>query len=161
MNNRWSDEKYMQKALEYAQQAAQEDEVPIGALVVDAQGEIIGVGYNRVEQKLTQTAHAEIQALYEAAQNRGDWRLENCFLYVTLEPCTMCNGAARLSRVEAIIFGAQSNLFGCHLDRDSFVPLYTNDTPFLKGGVCEKECVDILKTFFKRRREQRERSKRT
>jgi tRNA(adenine34) deaminase len=150
----------MQKALGYAQRAAEENEVPIGAVVVDAQGEIIGVGYNQVEQKRTQTAHAEMQALYEAAQKRGDWRLENCFLYVTLEPCTMCNGAARLSRLEAIIFGAQSNLFGCHLDRDSFVPLYTKDTPFFKGGVCEKECIDILKTFFKRRREQHERSKR-
>ena len=151
----------MQKALEYAQKAADEGEVPIGAIVVDAVGDIIGVGYNQVEQKHTQTAHAEMQALREAAAHRGDWRLENCFLYVTLEPCTMCNGAARLSRLEAIIFGAQSNLFGCHLDKDSFVPLYTSDAPFFKGGVCEKECVDILKIFFKRRREQREQSKRT
>lgn len=161
MENRWSDEQYMQKALECAQKAADEGEVPIGAVVVDQAGNIIGVGYNQVEQKYTQTAHAEIQALREAAQNRGNWRLENCFLYVTLEPCTMCNGAARLSRLEAIIFGAKSNLFGCHLDKDSFVPLYTKDTPFFKGGVCEKECVDILKTFFKRRREQCEQSKRT
>ncbi len=161
MENQWSDEAYMQKALECAKKAADEGEVPIGALVVDETGIVIGTGYNQVEQEHTQTAHAEMQALYEAAQNRGDWRLENCFLYVTLEPCTMCNGAARLSRLKAIIFGAQSNLFGCHLDRDSFVPLYTNDAPFFKGGVCEKECVDILKTFFKRRREQREQSKRT
>jgi tRNA(adenine34) deaminase len=161
LKNRWSDEEYMHKALEYAQKAAEEGEVPIGALVVDSTGAIIGVGYNQVEQNHTQTAHAEMQALREAAVYRGDWRLENCFLYVTLEPCTMCNGAARLSRLEAIIFGAQSNLFGCHLDKDSFVPLYTSDTPFFKGGVCEKECIDILKMFFKRRREQRDQSKRT
>ncbi len=160
MENRWSDEEYMKKALEYAQKAADEGEVPIGAIVVDEVGDIIGVGYNQVEQKHTQTAHAEMQALHQAGVNRGDWRLENCFLYVTLEPCTMCNGAARLSRLEAVIFGAQSNLFGCHLDKDSFVPLYTSDTPFFKGGVYEKECIAILKVFFKRIREQREQSKR-
>lgn len=161
MKSQSLDQEYMHKALEYAQKAADEGEVPIGAVVVDKDGQILGVGYNQVEKNHTQTAHAEIQALREAAQNRGDWRLENCVLYVTLEPCAMCNGAVRLSRLEGVIFGAQSNLFGCHLDKDSFVPLYSKDTPFFRGGVCEKECVDILKIFFKKRREQHEQSKRT
>ncbi len=149
----WTDEQYMRKALEYAQQAASEGEVPIGALVVDPSGEIIGVGYNQVEQRKTQTAHAEMTALFQAAQRKGDWRLENCTLYVTLEPCTMCSGAARLSRLAGVIYGAQSNLFGCHLDKDSFIPLYSKDTPFFKGGVCAQECADVLKAFFKKRRE--------
>jgi len=153
MANRWSDEEYMCKALEHARQAAAENEVPIGAIVVDQHGQIIGAGYNQVEGCKTQTAHAEMRALYDAAQKLGDWRLENCTLYVTLEPCTMCSGAARLSRLEGVIYGTESNLFGCHLDRDSFVPLYSKGTPFLRGGVCQQECAEILKAFFKKRRE--------
>lgn len=143
----------MRRALEYAAQAAAEGEVPIGALIIDQSGEIIGSGYNQVEQRKTQTLHAEMTALFNAAQKRGDWRLENCTLYVTLEPCTMCSGAVRLSRLAGIIYGAKSNLFGCHLDRDSFIPLYSKDAPFFKGGVCAQECADVLKAFFKKRRE--------
>ncbi len=161
MHDRPSHEWYMQQALLYARRAAQEGEVPIGAVVVDETGAIIGTGYNQVEQKKTQIVHAEMLALQEAAMHKGDWRLENCFLYVTLEPCSMCNGAVRLSRLAGVVFGTRSNLFGCHLDRDSFVPLYNKDTSFFKEGVCEQECKDILKRFFKERRELHERCKRT
>lgn len=160
MRERLSHEWYMKQALLYARQAAAQGEVPIGAIVVDQQGQIIGTGYNQVEARKTQTVHAEMLALQEAAIHRGNWRLENCFLYVTLEPCSMCNGAVRLSRLAGVVFGTRSNLFGCHLDRDSFIPLYNNDTSFFKEGVCEQECKDLLKQFFKERRELHERDKR-
>ncbi len=154
MKDRPTHEWYMGQALIYAQEAAGEGEIPIGAVVVDEEGEVIGSGYNQVEQKKTQTAHAELQALQAAAAYKDDWRLENCLLYVTLEPCSMCNGAVRLSRLAGVVFGTRSNLFGCHLDRDSFIPLYNKDTSFFKEGVCEQECKEILKQFFKKRREQ-------
>ena len=146
----------MQKALEYAQKAYQEQEVPIGAIVVSSEGIVLGCGYNKVEKRKTQTAHAEMEALQKAAIEKGDWRLENCLLYATLEPCSMCMGALRLSRIKTVVFGAYSNLFGCHLDRDSFVPLYNKDTPLLKGGVCQEECVSILKKFFTNKRNKSE-----
>ncbi len=149
------DQQYMRIALDYARQAAREGEVPIGAVVVDPCGSIIGVGYNRVEQSITQTAHAEMIALAQAAQAYGDWRLENCLLYVTLEPCSMCSGAVRLSRLKGIVYGATSHLFGSHLDKDCFIPLYSNNAPFLKGGVCEKESVEILREFFQNKRKQK------
>lgn len=151
-----TDDQYMEKALEYAQKAYDQQEVPIGALVVNNEGIIIGSGFNQVEKKKTQTAHAEMQAIQEASFQKGDWRLENCFLYVTLEPCAMCMGALRLSRVKGVIFGATSNLFGYHLDRDSFIPLYNKDKPFLKGGVCEQKSIDILKKFFANKRKKSE-----
>ncbi len=155
MNETYQHEQQMCHALEYARRAADEGEVPIGAVVVDSEGVIVGVGYNRVEQLKTQTAHAEMIALQQAAQFRGDWRLENCLLYVTLEPCSMCSGAARLSRLKGVVFGATSHLFGSHLDKDSFVPLYNKDTPFFKGGVCEKESIEILQEFFQKRRNKK------
>lgn len=161
MVQRRDDEWYMQQALLYAKQAADEGEVPIGAIIVDQEGDIIGIGYNQVEKRGTQTAHAEMLALQDAAGKRG-WRLENCLLYVTLEPCLMCNGAVRLSRLKGVVFGARSNLFGCHLDNDFFVPLYKKSMSFVKEGVCEQQCKEILKAFFKSRRkhgEYHERSK--
>lgn len=156
MESRRTHEWYMQQALMYASKAADEGEVPIGAVVVDEFGVIIGTGYNQVEQKKSQTAHAEMAALQAAALSKDDWRLENCLLYVTLEPCFMCNGAVRLSRLAGVVFGTRSNLFGCHLDRDSFVSLHNKDASFFKEGVCEQECKDILKKFFKHKREQNE-----
>lgn len=149
----------MDQALELAQQAYDAGEVPIGAVVVDQDGTIIGQGYNTVEKNLTQTAHAEIQALKHAAQTKNNWRLQDCTLYVTLEPCSMCFFATKLSRVKAIYFGAPSPLFGCHLDKDCFLSLYNNDALFITGGIREEESKQILKQFFQKKRNAGDQSK--
>lgn len=143
---------YMDQALLQAQKAFDADEVPIGAVVIDAQGNCIGAGYNTVEGSKTQVAHAEIQALQAAARHLGNWRLSGCVLYVTLEPCLMCYAAAKLSRLDGIYYGAPSPLFGFHLDKDCFLPLYNSDLLFVKGGIKEEESKKLLKQFFERKR---------
>ncbi len=106
----------MRQALKLAQKAAVIDEVPIGALVVNEQGVILGRGYNMVEKLCTQTAHAELRALTQAGKKVGDWRLNGCWLYVTLQPCAMCLNSIKLSRIQGVVYGAESPLFGYHLD---------------------------------------------
>lgn len=152
-------ETYMDQALELARQAYNAGEVPIGAIVVDQNGTIIGRGYNTVEKNNTQTAHAEMQALKSAAQKNNNWRLEECTLYVTLEPCSMCFFAAKLSRVKAVYFGAPSPLFGFHLDKDCFLSLYNRDALFITGGIREKESSQILKQFFQKKRNKGDQNK--
>lgn len=152
MNNH---EKYMAVALELAQQAADAQEVPIGAIVVDESGTIIGVGYNKVESFHTQTAHAECEALRQAAEYKKDWRLEKCTLYVTLQPCSMCYSATVLSRVRTLVYGASSPLFGFHLDKDTFLSVYNNDALFVIKGILEAECGELLKRFFKQKRKEK------
>lgn len=152
-------ETYMDEALELAQKAYAQEEIPIGAVVVDSSGTIIGRGYNTVEQDATQTAHAEIQALKKAAQKKGNWRLEDCTLYVTLEPCSMCFFATKLSRIKSIYYGASSPLFGFRLDKDCFLSVYNNDALFVQGGIKEQESKKILKQFFQKKRNQSEQSK--
>lgn len=152
-------EQYMDQALELAKQAYDLGEVPIGAIIVDQQGVVVGRGHNLVEKNKTQTAHAEIQALQEAAQIKNNWRLEDCTLYVTLEPCSMCFFASKLSRMKAIYYGAPSPLFGFHLDKDCFLSLYNNDALFITGGIREEESKQILKQFFQRKRDQGDQTK--
>lgn len=147
-----SSQYYMRQALELAQQAFEEDEVPIGALVIDAQGAIIGQGYNQVEKLSTQVAHAELQALTMAGQKVDTWRLEGCTLVVTLEPCSMCMAAIRLSRITKVIYGASSPVFGFQLDNDRFVPIYNNGSFLMESGVLKEECSKILKDFFQKKR---------
>src|SRR5437016_11689783 len=98
----------MQIALEQAHHAYEQGEVPVGAVVIDENGVIIAQAYNQVEHATTQRAHAEMIALEQAARNRGNWRLAGCWLYVTLEPCTMCIGLSQLSRVAGVVYGASS-----------------------------------------------------
>ena len=143
---------FMTAALEQAQRALDAAEVPIGAVVIDANGEIIGTGYNRVEQDQCQTHHAEILAIQEASKKLGTWRLEGCWLYVTLEPCLMCLGAICLSRLDGMAFGAASPEFGGLVmlapERSS---VYFKRLMVLRG-LKENECVDMLKLFFKKAR---------
>jgi tRNA(Arg) A34 adenosine deaminase TadA len=106
---------FMDAALEQAEIAAEQSEVPVGAVVIDEKGAIIARAYNQVEHTGTQRAHAEMLALEQAALSRGNWRLSGCWLYVTLEPCTMCMGLARLSRVAGVVYGARSPLMGYSL----------------------------------------------
>lgn len=146
-----TNEYYMQKALKQAQKAYFLDEVPIGAIVVDAQGAIIGQGYNAIEKKGCQTAHAEVSAIQKACKKIGDWRLSNCTLYSTLEPCLMCFGLIGLSRVGKIVYGAPSILFGPGLDNKDLFPLYKKNLK-IESGVMHNECLAILQDFFKTKR---------
>ena len=124
-------------------------DVPIGAVVLDAGGEIIGRGRNRREADGDPTAHAEVVALRQAAANRGEWRLDGCTLVVTLEPCTMCAGAAVLARVDRIVFGADDPKAGAvgslwDVVRDRRL----NHRPEVVAGVLSDECGALLIDFF-------------
>lgn len=145
---------YMYEALEQARKAFESDEVPIGAVVVDGDGIIVGRGYNRVMEQATQSAHAEVLALQEAGCARGDWRLDDCWLYVTLEPCMMCMGLIRLSRLAGVVYGAKSPLFGFvagELDKASCDQVYKKDVMLIQG-IAEREALQLLQLFFKKKR---------
>lgn len=144
---------YMREALVQAAIAGEHDEVPIGAIIVDASGVIVATGYNKTEQEKTQRAHAESCAIEEACKKVGDWRLEGCWLYVTLEPCMMCMGLILLSRLQGVVFGADSPLFGYRLDNYELSPVYKGDTIQLIKGVCAEETANMLRQFFKKKRE--------
>jgi tRNA(adenine34) deaminase len=147
---------FMQEALIEAQKAFDADEVPIGAVVVDAKGIIIARAHNRVQRDCTQRSHAESIALEIAGKARGDWRLNDCWLYVTLEPCSMCMGLAVLSRVSGVVYGAASPLFGFHLDKEDDLRVYKRDAFLIIEGVKEKEAATMLKSFFKQKRKKDE-----
>lgn len=147
---------FMEKALELAQKALEAGEVPIGAIIVDANNTIIGTGYNQVESGSCQTLHAELVAIREAAAHLETWRLDNCWLYVTLEPCLMCLGAIGLSRLAGVAIGALSPEFGAFKMLDiGQNPLYFKRLITLRG-IKEQACADILKTFFKKARDAAE-----
>ena len=146
---------YMKKALALAKKAAAEGEIPVGAVVV-RNNEIIGEGYNLREKNHSAISHAEVLAIEEACGRVGDWRLSDCTLYVTLEPCPMCTGAIINSRIKRVVFGAKDSVAGCC---GSVVNL--NFYPFthsfeLEGGLCAEESLAILKSFFEERRGKNE-----
>ena len=144
-------EVYMRRALELAQEAANEGEVPVGAVVV-RNGEIIGTVRNRRELARNALAHAEIEALDMACRRLGGWRLIGCDLYVTLEPCPMCAGAIINSRIERVIQGTPDPKAGsCGSVVDLFALGY-NHRPELITGVLQEECAAILTAFFRRLR---------
>jgi len=130
----------------------------VGAVIVSGDDVVIGTGYNQVEKKQTQLGHAEIQALQKAAKAVGGWRLDQCTLYVTLEPCVMCLGAALLSRVKRIVYGAPSNLFGISVLHTQLPPVYQAHT-IIHQGLQEAECGDMLKRFFLKIRSNKEASR--
>lgn len=149
-----SDEKFMRRALELADEAAKLGEVPVGAVVV-FDGEIVAEAYNRREIDKNATAHAELLAIDAACKKLGGWRLHKCDLYVTLEPCPMCAGAIVNSRIKRVIIGAKdakAGAMGSVLNLN-FYPL--NHKPELVFGVCEREAAEILKEFFKKLRDKR------
>ena len=145
---------FMEVALKQAKKALEKDEVPIGAIVVDNEGNIVAKTYNTVHTKKCQTEHAEVKAIKKACKKLGDWRLDGYTLYVTLEPCAMCMGLMRLCRVSRLVYGADSPLFGYRLDKDIDLNVYKKDTIKIKKGVLEKESVDILRCFFKDKRKK-------
>ena len=146
-----TDTEYMRIALDLAAEAAEEGEVPVGALIVK-NGEIIGRGRNRRETAGNALAHAEIEAINEACKALGGWQLVNCTMYVTLEPCPMCAGAIINARIPRVVQGAANIKAGsCGSIVDLFSLPY-NHKPQLDTGVLEAECQQLLKDFFKRLR---------
>ena len=142
---------YMQLALDQAQKAFDIGEVPIGAVVVDGAGTVIGIGHNLVEVNHTQTAHAEMLAMAQATKKIKDWRLQGCTLYVVLEPCAMCMSAILLSRVSKIVFAASSPLFGYRVDKQISFALY-NCPIEIDEGILEEKASALLRSFFENRR---------
>lgn len=143
----------MSEALSLAAQAAEHGDVPIGALVVDGEGNIIGRGCNRREAEHDPTAHAEVVAIREASSARGSWRLDDCTLVVTLEPCLMCAGATLLARIPRVVFGAWEEKMGASGSQYDVLRdrRYPHEVEVF-SGVLEEECVGLLRTFFEQRR---------
>ncbi len=143
----------MQQALALANQAATFDDVPVGALVVNDQGEIIGVGENLREKNNDPTAHAEIVAIKNAAQKIGNWRLDDLTMVVTLEPCAMCAGTIVQTRMKRLVFGAFDEKAGAV---GSIWDVVRDTRALTKieviSGVLEKECAQVLTNFFKGKR---------
>jgi tRNA(adenine34) deaminase len=141
-------ERYMNKALAQAAVALRQGEVPIGAIIVDEHGVVIARAYNKIESKQCQSAHAEMLAINLACKKIGDWRLNRCWIYVSLEPCLMCIGLIQLSRIEGVVFGAQSKFFGSGLGDLTHLPSYAKHLK-VEGGIGEKESIALLQSFFK------------
>lgn len=150
------DQVFMQEALGQAECAAAIDEVPIGAIVVNVAGEIVGRGYNSVERDCSQRAHAECIAIEQASKKLGDWRLNGHWLYVTLEPCSMCMGLIKLSRLDGVVYGAASPLFGFRLDNQDDLWVYKRDVFSLIEGIKKEESAALLKNFFHKKRKKSE-----
>lgn len=146
-------DQWMDRALILAGEAAANGDVPIGAIVLDVAGEVIGQGYNRREVDHDPTAHAEVVAIRQAASRLGSWRLEGCTLVVTLEPCLMCAGSILLARIPRVVMGAWEEKMGAagsqyDVLRDRRYP----HTVEVISGVREQECAEILRVFFKEHR---------
>lgn len=147
-------EKYMKAALRLARKAAEEGEVPVGAVVVCG-GQIVGRGRNRREGKRNALHHAEIEAIGKACKKLGGWRLHKCDLYVTLEPCPMCAGAIINARIKTVYYGAPDPKAGSCGTLVNLFALPYNHKPAVVAGVLEDECADVLRAFFRALRERR------
>ena len=138
---------YMEQALALAREAAQAGEVPVGCVIVRA-GVVVGRGRNRREEKRSALSHAEMEAIAQANRNLGCWRLEDCELYVTLEPCPMCAGAILNARISRVYFGARDRVMGaCGGVMNLFMEDFPN-RPALVGGILESSCGQVLSDFF-------------
>jgi tRNA(adenine34) deaminase len=144
-----NDEKYMKAAIRQAKKAAQCVDVPIGCVIVK-DGKIIARGYNKRNAKKTTLAHAELIAIEKASKKVGDWRLEDCVMYITLEPCQMCAGAIVQARIPKVVVGAMNKKAGCAGSILNLfqVPEFNHQVEFV-NGVLEDECSKMLSDFFK------------
>lgn len=142
-------EKYMKAAIAQAKKAAAIGEVPIGC-VIEYQGEIIGRGYNRRKTDQNTLSHAELNAIRKASKKMGDWRLEDCTLYVTLEPCQMCAGAIVQARIKTVVIGCMNPKAGCAGSILNILqtPQFNHQVEIV-NGVLEEECSTMLTSFFK------------
>ena len=145
------DKTFMEAALQLAEEAFAAGEVPVGAVVVK-DGRIIGRGRNCREAEQNVLGHAEIEAMTDAAKTLGTWRLEGCTLYVTLEPCPMCAGAAVNAHVERIVYGAEDDVMGACGTAVSVIDLPRAFKPDLYRGLLAEECAALLRKFFEQRR---------
>ncbi len=145
------DERMMERALKLAQEAFDDGEVPVGAVVV-RKGEIVGEGRNRREKGKNALYHAELEAIDNACKHLGGWRLWECELYVTLEPCPMCAGAIVNARIPQVYFGAYDPKNGCCGSVADVLNLPLAFHPAYQGGVMQERCSGILSEFFKRLR---------
>jgi tRNA(adenine34) deaminase len=146
-------ERNMAEALALAREAADAGEIPVGCVVLGPDGQVIGRGRNRREEGRDATAHAEIEAIREACRRRGNWRLSDCTLYVTLEPCPMCAGAILNARIPTVVYGARERKSGaCGSVIDLFFEPF-GFQPRVYGGVLEEECAGVLKDFFEEKRD--------
>jgi tRNA(adenine34) deaminase len=144
----------MKFALKLAQEAGDYGEAPVGCVIADVDGVIIGYGRNRREKEKSAIAHAELEAIDSACKTRGDWRLSGCSLYVTLEPCPMCAGAIIMSRISKVYYGARDEITGsCGSIINLFMEPYGSTTQ-ITGGILENECSELLAGFFKTLRER-------
>lgn len=147
-----TDEDYMERALELAREAASRGEIPVGALVVDKDGKIIGEGFNRREELQSPTAHAEVLAIEQAAKTLKNRRLSGCTLYVTLEPCPMCAGAVMNAGLKRLVYGAFDDKNGaCASVATLFDEKFTH-IPMVRSRVLKDRCGEILSEFFKDKR---------
>ena len=150
-----TDEKYMKQAIRQAKKAYAIGETPIGCVIV-YQDKIIGRGYNRRTSDKNTLAHAELNAIRKASRKMGDWRLEGCTMYVTLEPCQMCSGAIVQSRMTRVVVGCMNPKAGCAGSVLNLLQMQEfNHQAELTTGVLEKECSQMMKSFFKELREKK------
>lgn len=156
-----TDEKYMKEAIRQAKKAWKMEEVPIGCVIVH-EGKIIGRGYNRRTTDKNPLAHAELAAIKKASKKMGDWRLEDCILYVTLEPCQMCSGAIVQARVKRVVIGCMNPKAGCAGSILNLLQVERfNHQVEITSGVLEAECSQMMKGFFKELREKQKKKKDT
>jgi tRNA(adenine34) deaminase len=148
---------FMERALAKAEEAAREDEVPVGAILIAQDGTVLAETHNRTISLCDPTAHAEILALRAACQTVGNYRLLNTTLYVTVEPCIMCLGALMHARVAGIVFGTTEPKWGGAVScRDLLAKAGYNHTIDIQGGVLENECRTLMQNFFRSKRLMRE-----
>lgn len=153
------DEKYMKQAIKQAQKAAALEEVPIGCIIV-YEGKVIARGYNRRNTDKNTLAHAEIAAIRKASKKMGDWRLEGCTMYVTLEPCQMCAGALVQSRISRVVIGSMNPKAGCGGSVLNLLQMpQFNHQVEVERGVLDAECSTMLSDFFKALREKKKAQK--
>ena len=146
-----TDRQAMLLAIKNAKSAAADGEVPVGAVVLK-NGKVIGEGRNRREKGRTAVWHAEIEAIENACQTIGSWRLRGCELFVTLEPCPMCAGAIMNARLDRLVFGAYDENVGFIISRNELFDVLPEVRPTIVGGYMENECAEILESFFQNRR---------
>jgi len=146
-----NDEYFMKEAIKEAKKALLIDEVPIGCVIVK-DNKIISRGYNKRESKQNSLAHAEVIAINKACKKLGTWRLEDCTMYITLEPCIMCGGAIIQSRIPNVIYSAYDYRFGVNKSLINIFELKFNHTVNIKGGLLEEETSKMISDFFKKLR---------
>ena len=147
-------EKYMKEAIRQAKKAGEAGDVPIGCVIV-YEGKIIARGYNKRNQQKSALGHAEISAIRKASKKLGDWRLEECTMYVTLEPCPMCAGAIVQARITEVVVGAMNPKAGCAGSIINLLQMQQlNHQVRLQTGILEEDCQKLLKDFFKELRRQ-------